>query len=367
MIKFYLAADLERWKRAFPDNSNTPACYTHDLLVGCLEVVTVADAGKDGWIPAFSRVTHRVVNSFSGNPGDRPTAAFLITFHGFSPSLKRLRILSDTLSNSQILHFVSTLPHLEDLSVASIGSDNEAPGSDGSLTVAQPQSSCPFTGTLELAITRGVDTMTRWLLGQPNGLHFRNLVVSWINKDDLQLMNALVGGCTDTLETFSVVETFSVAYYLSGAPVLFLCPTCCSSSFVDEHEPVPIDLSGATELRGAHFLISSLGVGWITRALQTITHNYRDFRHISFDISDINSLTHVDIRRDTRVPAFSQWSELDRLLVQFWDTRSIRLEINYYALGEKWEKMDGLAKGLLPEMAKRGLIDAEGPSRYPIR
>ena len=240
--------DLERWKRAFPDKSSTPALYTHGLLVGCLEVVTIADAGEDGWIPVFSRVTHLEVNSFSGDP-HRPTAAFLIPFHGLSPSLKRLRILSDTLSNSQIFHFVSTLPHLEDLNVASSGSDNEAPGSDGSLTVAQPRPSHPFTGTLELAITRGMDTMTRWLLGQPNGLHFRNLVVSWINKDDLQLMNALVGGCTDTPETFSAVETFSVAYYLSGVPVLFLCPTCCSSSFVDEHEPVPINLSGATKLR----------------------------------------------------------------------------------------------------------------------
>ena len=136
---------------------------------------------------------------------------------------------------------------------------------------------------------------------------------------------------------------------------------------VGEPGQVPYDLSGATKFRDAYFLISSLGVGWITRALQTITHNHRDFRHISFDISDINSLSHVDIRRDTRVPAFSQWSELDRLLVQFWDTRSIRLKITYYALGERWEKMDGLAKGLLLEMAKRGLIDAEGPSRYPIR
>ena len=179
---------------------------------------------------------------------DRPTAASLIPFHGFSPSLKRLPILSDTLSNSQILHFVSTLPRPEDLSVATSGSDDEAPGSDGSLTVAQPQSSRPFTGTLELAVTRWMDTMSRWLLGQPNGLHFQNLVVSWINKDDLQLINALVGGCAGTLEACSAVEAFSVAYYLSGASVLFLCPTCCSSSFVGEHEPVPIDLSGATKL-----------------------------------------------------------------------------------------------------------------------
>ena len=71
-------------------------------------------------------------------------------------------------------------------------------------------------------------------------------------------------------------------------------------------------------------------------------------------MSDIKSLSHVDIRQATRDPAFSQWSELDRLLVQFWDFRSIRLKITYKTLGDGWERMDELTKRLLLEMVKRG-------------
>ena len=77
-------------------------------------------------------------------------------------------------------------------------------------------------------------------------------------------------------------------------------------------------------------------------------------------MSDVRSLSRVDIGQATSDPAFGQWSELDHLLIEFWDTRSIHLSVSYSTLGEKWRKMDELVKGLLPEMAKRGLIYSEG-------
>ena len=77
-------------------------------------------------------------------------------------------------------------------------------------------------------------------------------------------------------------------------------------------------------------------------------------------MSDVRSLSRVDIGQATSDPAFGQWSELDRLLIEFWDTRSIHLSVSYGTLGEKWRKMDQLVKGLLPEMAKRGLINSQG-------
>ena len=129
---------------------------------------------------------------------------------------------------------------------------------------------------------------------------------------------------------------------------------------VGEPGPVPIDLSRATKLRDTSFQILLLGVGWIAQALKTITHHHRDFRQISFIMSDVRSLSRVDIGQATSDPAFGQWSELDRLLIEFWDTRSIHLSVSYSTLGEKWRKMDQLVKGLLPEMAKRGLINSQG-------
>ena len=217
-VDFGSAADLERWKRAFPDTSNSPAHHTHSLFVSCVEVVTVADADEGGWVRAFSRVTRLVVHTFSAN-FNHPTVS-LIPFHGFSPVLKNLRIFSTTLRTSQILDLVSTLPQLEDLSVTSVRDDDDAPCSDASLAAAKP--SHPFTGTLDLYLFRGMGTMTRWLLGRPNGLRFRGLALSWTHEEDLQSINALLGGCTTTL------ETLFVTYGLSGAPVLFMCPTHCS-------------------------------------------------------------------------------------------------------------------------------------------
>ena len=75
-VDFGSAADLERWKRAFPDTSNSPAHHTHSLFVSCVEVVTVADADEGGWVRAFSRVTRLAVHTFSAN-FNHPTVSLI--------------------------------------------------------------------------------------------------------------------------------------------------------------------------------------------------------------------------------------------------------------------------------------------------
>jgi hypothetical protein len=49
-------ADLEAWEEAFPDPVDSPACYTHSLLVGSVQVITVATAEGGGWVRAFRNV-----------------------------------------------------------------------------------------------------------------------------------------------------------------------------------------------------------------------------------------------------------------------------------------------------------------------
>ena len=51
-----------------------------------------------------------------------------------------------------------------------------------------------------------------------------------------------------------------------------------------------------------------------------------------------------------------QWQDLDRLLVQFWTSHSIRPMIKYKARGGEWD-FRGLAQSLLPELMGRGLVD----------
>ena len=239
-------AHLERWKRSFPDNSCTPAHYTRTLVIGCLEAATDADAGEGGWIRTFSRVTRLVLNNISAC-FNYPTVS-LTPFHGFSPVLKSLRVFSaGFLKNSQILDLVSTLPHLEDLSMTSTEGDVDPPDPDMPLTITQP--SHPFTGTLDLAVSRGVDTVTHWLLSQPNGLHFLHLVVLWL-REQHRSINALVRGCVDTL------ERLTVSYYPSGTVASFPHHTRYSPSFEGEPGPAVIDLSGAKRFKAVSFLVT---------------------------------------------------------------------------------------------------------------
>jgi len=94
-----------------PDHYNSPACHTHALFVRCPEVVTAADAGGGGWVRAFPRVMRLRVH---GNPAN-DTGVSLIPFQGFSPVLKSLSVLFNTLPNSQIFDLIPPPP--EDLTL----------------------------------------------------------------------------------------------------------------------------------------------------------------------------------------------------------------------------------------------------------
>ncbi|KAF9646818.1 hypothetical protein BDM02DRAFT_2890061 [Thelephora ganbajun] len=334
-IRFYCAADLESWKKAFPDHSSSPAYHTRALLVGCPEVVTNADAGGGGWVRTFSRVIRLGVH---GNPATVSGREVSLTpFHRFSLSLKDLHIVSKTLPDSQIFDLISTLPLLEDLTLGINGVDVDGLNSDAPLITVQPSTSPAFTGTLDLALFKGMGPTTRWLLSSPNNLHFRKLMLSWAHEQDHQWINALVVGCSDTLENLTITS------YLRRDP-----------------NPASINLSEATKLERAVFRPTSLRVKWITLALQTITPKHRDLRHIL--IYSPHDLAQVRVSANVRqtVGEFfcGQWSELDHVLVQFWESHSVRPMISYYIPleGEKKETSECL-ECLLPKITKRGVVD----------
>ena len=52
-----------------------------------------------------------------------------------------------------------------------------------------------------------------------------------------------------------------------------------------------------------------------------------------------------------------RWSDLDRLLVEVWESRSIRPRVGCRGLGEKQRDMDSCIGCLLPEITKRGIVD----------
>jgi len=74
-------SDIELWKEAFPDPSNSPAHHTRTLSIHGTSVVTAANA-VDGWFCAFRNVVCLWLS--------RLDRASLIPFYGLSPTIKSL-------------------------------------------------------------------------------------------------------------------------------------------------------------------------------------------------------------------------------------------------------------------------------------
>jgi len=100
----------------------------------------------------------------------------------------------------------------------------------------------------------------------------------------------------------------------------------------------------------------SLEVGWITLALRTITPNQRDLRRISIEVP--TSLPHPRTKKRIGQEIYGQWLELDHILVQLWESHSIRLRFTRKTWGQKFQNtMEDCLGYLLPEATKIGMID----------
>ena len=92
--------------------------------------------------------------------------------------------------------------------------------------------------------------------------------------------------------------------------------------------PAPIDLSKATNLEDVTFELTSWSVEWIVMALQTITPEHRDFRQITIKVAYYLTLKiGPNSKPDIGEVNCGQWLDLDRLLVQLRESRSIRLKV----------------------------------------
>jgi len=129
----------------------------------------------------------------------------------------------------------------------------------------------------------------------------------------------------------------------------------------EESTPGQIDLSKATKLRDIVFRCGSLSSEWIVMALETITPRHQNLQRISIHIPQVLTCAiHEDgfiIERIEEANPDTQWLDLDRLLVQFWSSRSIRPEVVYPNTKSEGNGMRDWAGYLLPEMTMRGIVD----------
>jgi hypothetical protein len=122
-----------------------------------------------------------------------------------------------------------------------------------------------------------------------------------------------------------------------------------------ELESAFIDLSKATKLKDVVLRPESKTVEWVTVALKTVTPAHRDLRQISIHIPYYLTLPRVytNLRQGIGKASSEEWLDLDRLLVQLWESRSIRPKFVCMTKGTL-----GVSIGYyLPEITRRGIGD----------
>ena len=124
-----------------------------------------------------------------------------------------------------------------------------------------------------------------------------------------------------------------------------------------------MDLSKATKLKDVIFRPGLRRVEWVVKALQTITPKHRDLRRVVIDIPRNYTLASLGANGEQAIgeSVYEQWPDLDRLLVQLWESHSIRPKVVCTA-GHDVEDFIG---SLLPEIMRRGVVDVD-PVERPL-
>jgi len=305
---------------------------------------------EGGWIRAFSGVTSLWIND-----GDwfalGASEVSLAHFRELSLTLKSLHLGPILLPCPGLFDFVLSFPLLEDFSLA--GYNDPQFDVDGNRPLDEPQTvipstSPPLTGSLGFHLRGGAGNAARQLLDLPNGLHFRKLSLSWYHETDLWWMTELVTRCSHTLEFLDIT-------HINGQTLVHICVRTNNLTLFQACSDPSSYLSTATRLRDLIFQPGSQRVKWITMALQTITPEHRDLRRISIQVHYAFIYYGMGFREFIGEVACREWLDLDRLLVQLWESRSIRPRVG--SRGMEWDSTLQFIGCLLPEITKRGIVD----------
>ena len=107
-----------------------------------------------------------------------------------------------------------------------------------------------------------------------------------------------------------------------------------------------LDLSKLTKLKEV-FLRAGSNIRWMTGVLQTAE---------STDLRQITIRFPFFLGPRKKKWSHQDWQELDRLLLQFWTSHSIRSKIECWGVDEVGG-LRALASRLLPELTGRGVVD----------
>ena len=206
-IVLFTEERLESGKKMFPDPSTSPVCFTKRLCAESIHVVEAAGAEAGGWLRGFSRIVHLGVETLDLYPAGTDKVIYLTPFHGFAQTVKSLRVGSVFYPPSWIFDLILSFPLLVDLAVTNYRfSVDGGGGSGGSSAAVRPSNPPVFTGALELRLKEGLRPIAGRLLSLSGSVRFRELTLTWHCGEDIQLTTALVGECSHTLESLSIIS-----------------------------------------------------------------------------------------------------------------------------------------------------------------
>jgi len=120
----------------------------------------------------------------------------------------------------------------------------------------------------------------------------------------------------------------------------------------------PVDLSKATKLKDVAFTVVEVSgtITWITTGLRSIPPEHRDLRQISI-CGPYHGIRGQSIGEVIPETIRQQWLAVDSLLVQFWESHSIRPRISWGS--SSWGRQDQMdvIKWVFPEAARREIVD----------
>ena len=207
----------EQWKKNFPDPSNSPAHHTRRLSIHL--PLSFEDAGA-GFLLAFSSVVHLDLSTTTRYWSSCDQAISLVPLHGLSPVIKSLRLKFSELKDSEVFGLICSFPLLEDLDLSSFGFDRR------DQKWSTPSTSPRLTGSLELWVHTGIQSIARGLLDLPNGLHFAKVTVHCYSDNCVKPTMGLVSGCSDTLESLDVTNLSFRGTSPFVQPGLYLTAAC---------------------------------------------------------------------------------------------------------------------------------------------
>lgn len=188
---------VSHWQETFPDLATSPAHNTRLLSISLTKLISPAEADT---LRTFRCVSHLNVDTTRWYD----QLSSLAPLRGLSPVVRSLCLSFAGLPSSEIFGLVCSFPLLEDLAlVGYIGRKRDE--------VWDTPSTLPkLTGSLDLPVGGGVQTIARRLLDLPDGLRFKKISVQWSTMESITPTINLVSGCSDTLESLTITN------YLKG-------------------------------------------------------------------------------------------------------------------------------------------------------